>query len=133
MVFGLSSWRESFEIVSQELALAKKKKQALDQLLANKRMSQPTYYHLENALTASISDLETHQRSLAHKMDSRIDELEEQIPLLEWVLADLEIRRVGEEVGEEIYAKRKERVMQVLDATKTELNEIRTSLANIRS
>jgi len=133
MVFGLSSWRESFEIVSQELALAKKKKQALDQLLANKRMSQPTYYHLENALTASISDLETHQRSLAHKMDSRIDELEEQIPLLEWVLADLEIRRVGEEVGEEIYAKRKERVMQGLDATKTELNEIRTSLAKIRS
>ena len=129
----MSSWRESFEIVSQELALAKKKKQALDQLLANKRMSQPTYYHLENALTASISDLETHQRSLAHKMDSRIDELEEQIPLLEWVLADLEIRRVGEEVGEEIYAKRKERVMQGLDATKTELNEIRTSLAKIRS
>lgn len=133
MVFGLSSWRESFEIVSQELALAKKKKQALDQLLANKRMSQPTYYHLEKALTASISDLETHQRSLAHKMDSRIDELEEQIPLLEWVLADLEIRRVGEEVGEEICAKRKERVMQGLDATKTELNEIRTSLAKIRS
>lgn len=129
----MSSWKESFEIVSQELALAKKKKQALDQLLANKRMSQPTYYHLEKALTASIGDLEAHQRSLAHKMDSRIDELEEQIPLLEWVLADLEIRRVGEEIGEEIYARRKDSVMQGLEATKTELDEIRTSLARIRS
>jgi len=127
----LSSWKESFETVGQELALARKKKQALDELLAKKRMSQPTYYHLEKALTASISDLEAHQRSLAHKMDTRVDELEEQITLLEWVLADLEIRHVGEEIGEEIYAKRKDTLTQGLQATRTELDEIRTSLARI--
>ncbi len=129
----MSSWKQSFEIVNQELELAKKKKQALDDLLAKKRMSEPTYEHLEKALTASILDLEAHQRSLADKMTSRADELEEQAHVLEWVLADLEVRRAGEEVVEETYSGQKKTIMQGLDATKAELDEIMTSLEKIPS
>jgi len=129
----LSSWKQSFEIVNQELELAKKKKQALDELLAKKRMSEPTYEHLEKALTASILDLEAHQRSLADKMTSRADELEEQAHVLEWVLADLEVRRAGEEVVEETYSGQKKTIMLGLDATKAELDEIMTSLEKIPS
>jgi len=127
----LSSWKQSFEIVRQELELAKRKKQALDELLAKKRMSELTYEHLEKALTASILDLEAHQRSLADKMTGRADELEEQVHVLEWVLADLEVRRAGEEVVEETYSGQKKTIVLGISATKAELDEIKMSLEKI--
>ncbi len=127
----MSSWKQSFEIVRQELELAKRKKQALDELLAKKRMSELTYEHLEKALTASILDLEAHQRSLADKMTGRADELEEQVHVLEWVLADLEVRRAGEEVVEETYSGQKKTIVLGISATKAELDEIKMSLEKI--
>jgi hypothetical protein len=130
-VSDLSSWKQSFEIVNQELELAKRKKQALDELLARKRMSQPTYEHLEKGLTANILDLEANQRSLVDKMISRADELEEQGHVFEWVLANLEIRHVSNEMNEETYSRHKKAMTSGLDATKTELSQIRTSLTQL--
>lgn len=118
-------------MVTQELDLTRRKKQALDELLAKKRVSQLTYEHLGKTLTARLLELETHQRSLSDKMASRADELEEQIDLFEFVLAHLEIRHVGQEIDEEIYAKNRETVALGLEATRSELGLIRNSLTKI--
>ena len=127
----MSSWKRSFEMVTQELDLTRRKKQALDELLAKKRVSQLTYEHLGKTLNARLLDLETHQRSLADKMNGRADELEEQAALFELVLADLEIRHIGREMDEEIYTRNRETVNLGLEATTSELNLIRNSLNKI--
>jgi hypothetical protein len=80
--------------------LAKKKKQALNDLLVKKRMSQPTYEYLVRSFTDNILELEAHQRSLADKMGRRANELERQMDLLGSFLANLEIHHVGEETDD---------------------------------
>ena len=118
-------------MVTQELDLTRRKKQALDELLAKKRVSQLTYDHLGKTLNARLLDLEAHQRSLADKMNGRADELEEQAALFELVLADLEIRHIGREMDEEIYSRNRETVTLGLEATTSELSLIRNSLSKI--
>jgi len=118
-------------MVTQELDLTRRKKQALDDLLEKRRVSQLTYEHLGKTLTARLLELEVHQRSLADKMNGRADELDEQIGLFELALAYLEIRHVGGEIGEEVYNRNKQTVVLGLDATKSELGLIKNSLTKI--
>jgi hypothetical protein len=64
-------------------------------------------------------------------MTRRADELEKQIVFLESFLANLEVRHVAEEIDDEIYTRRKEVFTLGLDATRTELSQIRKSLTKI--
>lgn len=120
---------KSFEIVSQELDLTKRKKQALDDLLASARISQPTYEHLEKGLTDTIGNLEAQQRSLADKMTGWADELEEQIQLLELLLANLEIHHATGEIDEEAYDKQNRAILLGIEATKQDMVDIRNILS----
>ena len=120
---------KSFEIVSQELDLTRRKKQALDDLLASERISQPTYEHLEKGLMETIIDLETQQKSLADKMTGWADELEEQIQLLELLLANLEIHHATGEIDDEAYDKQNRAILLGLDATKQDLVDMRNILS----
>lgn len=120
---------KSFEIVNQELDLTKRKKQALDDLLASERISQPTYEHLEKGLMETIVDLETQQKSLADKMTGWADELEEQIQLLELLLANLEIHHATGEIDDDAYDKQNRAIVLGLDATKQDLVDMRNILS----
>lgn len=127
LVFRVIS--KSFEIVSQELDLTRRKKQALDDLLASERISQPTYEHLEKGLMETILDLEAQQKSLADKMTGWADELEEQIQLLELLLANLEIHHATGEIDDEAYDKQNRAILLGLDATKQDLVDMRNILS----
>ena len=120
---------KSFEIVSQELDLTKRKKQALDDLLASTRISQPTYEHLEKGLTETILDLEAQQRSLGDKMTGWADELGEQIQLLELLLANLEIHHATGEIDDDAYDKQNRAILLGIEATKQDLVDIRNILS----
>ena len=130
-VGDLSSWKRSFETVSQELEMANRKKQALEDLLAKNRMSRPTYEHLLKGLEEEISRLEAHRKSLAKNMNERADELQRQIGLIEMFLASLELRHIGQEIDEETYNQQKESLIAGLEATKAELKQIEDALAEI--
>jgi chromosome segregation ATPase len=131
MAIRMSSLRTSFEAVHSELELAKRKKQALDELLAKNRMSQPTYEHLVGSLNENITDLEAHEKTLMQKMTERADELENQAELLKLFLATLEMRNIAKEVNQETYEKNKQALELGLEATESELSEIKDALAKI--
>ena len=130
-VNDLSSWKQSFETVSQELKMANRKKQALEDLLAKNRMSRPTYEHLLKGLEEEISRLEAHRKSLAKSMTERVAELQKQKGLIEMFLADLELRHIEQEIDEERYNQQKESLIEGLEATKAELKQIENALAEI--
>jgi hypothetical protein len=131
MVFMLSSWKNTFDVVHSELELAKRKKQALDELLAKNRMSQPTYEHLVGSLNENIDDFESHLKLLMQKMTERADELENQAELLKLFLVSLEMRNIAKELKQETYDKNKQAFELGLKATEDELAEIKGAITKV--
>jgi flagellar hook assembly protein FlgD len=130
-VIKLSSWKASFEATRQELELAERKKQALDELLAKNRLSQPTYEHLASSLKETISDLQAHQRALAQTMTKRANELEKQAEMLKLFLAYLEMQNIAKQLDNETYTQQMQTFTLGLEATEAELSGIKNSLAKI--
>jgi aryl carrier-like protein len=118
-------------VVHSELELAKRKKQALDELLVKNRMSQPTYEHLVGGLNENIDDLDSHLKLLMQKMTERADELEDQAELLKLFLASLEMQNIAKELKEETYDKNKQAFELGLKATEDELAEIKGSITKV--
>jgi hypothetical protein len=127
----LSSWKNTFEVVHSELELAKRKKQALDELLTKNKMSQPTYEHLVGGLNENIDDLDSHLKLLMQKMTERADELEEQAELLKLFLVSLEMQNIAKELKEETYDKNKQAFELGLKSTEDELAEIKASITKV--
>ncbi len=119
------SWEYSFEKISKDLELAKKKKQALDDLLSTGRISQPTFDSFEKELTNTISEIEEQQKALAQKMITKVDDLEQQVSTLEKFLANAEILHAAGEIDEELHTRETNAFTQGLEATKQELEVIK--------
>jgi chromosome segregation ATPase len=131
MVYLLSSWKNTFDVVHSELELAKRKKQALDELLAKNRMSQPTYEHIVGSLNDNIDDLESHLKLLMQKMTERADELESQAELIKQFLVSLEMRIIANEIKQDTYEKNKRAFELGLKATEDELTEIKGAITKV--
>jgi hypothetical protein len=126
-VYDLSLWKYSFELVTKELEVTRKKKQALDNLYAADKISQSTYEYLEIELSKAVAELEDHLGALTDKMTSRAQELEKQINTLELFLASLELHHAAGDVNDEAYDKQNKAILLGLEATKQELNDIESS------
>jgi len=125
-VLDLSLWKYSFDLVTRELGLAKKKKQALDNLFSVEKISQSTYDYLETELKGAIAELEDHLKSIKDKMMMRAQELEKQVNTLELFLASLEIHHAAGDVDDETYGKQSNAILLGLEATKQELITIKS-------
>lgn len=125
------SWEYSFEKISKDLELAKKKKQALDDLFNTGKISQSTYDSFNKGLTDAIAEIETHRKALAEKMTSKIAELEQQINTLEMFLANAEILYAAGEIDEELHGRESNAFTLGLEATKQELDVIKEVVANL--
>jgi len=125
----LSLWEYSFELVTRELDLTKKKKEALDNLFASNKISQSTHDYLEKELKEAISELEDYLKTLMDKMTARAQELEKQVGTLELFLASLEIHHAAGDVDDETYEKQNKAILLGLEATKQELSDIKNSLS----
>ena len=118
-------WKDAFEKINMELDLTKRKKQALDDLLSTSRISQSTYDCLCKYLDEDINQIELRRKSLAEKMTSKLNELEEQLHALEFFLANSEMAYVAGEVNSELYAQESSALNLGMEATKQELNWIK--------
>jgi hypothetical protein len=102
-VIKLISWKHTFEKLKEEYEIAKKKKQALDNLVNSGKISQPTHELISMEIEEALVEIDKQQRALLEKMNAKIMELEGQIKTLELLLANSEIRHVTGEVDEEVY------------------------------
>jgi polyhydroxyalkanoate synthesis regulator phasin len=127
----LISWEYSFEKISKDLELAKKKKQALDDLFSTGKISQSTYDSFNKGLTDTITEIETHRKALAEKMTSKITELEQQVNTLEMFLANAEILYAAGEIDDELHTRESNAFTQGLEATKQELEVIKEVVTNL--
>lgn len=122
---NLVNWKDSFERVNMELDVTKRKKQTLDNLHDNGRISQFAFECLNKGLTEEIEQGEAQRKVLAEKMTRKLNELEEQRIALEMFFANTEMAYVAGEINEEIYATESSALDLGLEATKQELNWIK--------
>ena len=125
------SWTHSFKEISKDLELTKRKKQALDDLLNEGRISQSTYESLNKELTDAIMNIEARRKALAEKVTSKISELEQQITVLEVFLANSEIEYVAGEINEELHQREIDAFAMGLEATKQELNAVKETVGDL--
>jgi hypothetical protein len=124
-VLKMISWKHSFKRLNEEYEIAKKKKQALDNLFESGRISQATRDSFDNDINAVISDIEKQQKDLFVKMQGKVQELESQIKTLETLLANYEIQHVVGEIDEEVYQREANLLSTGLESAKRELNTIK--------
>jgi hypothetical protein len=121
----LISWKHSFRRLNEEYEVARKKRQALDNLLSVGRISQSTHGIFNKEIDDAISEIEKQQKALLEKMAAKVVELEGQVKTLEILLANFEIRHVTGEIGDEAYQRESDLFASGLDAAKHELEEVK--------
>lgn len=105
--------------------MARKKRQALDNLLSVGRISQSTHGIFNKEIDDAISEIEKQQKALLEKMAAKVVELEGQVKTLEILLANFEIRHVTGEIGDEAYQRESDLFASGLDTAKHELEEVK--------
>jgi hypothetical protein len=130
-VHNLISWKYSFKRLNEEYEIAKKKKQALDSLYENGRISQATRDSFTSDITAAIAEIEKQQQALLEKMQSKTHEFEEQIKTLESILANYEIQHVIGEIDEDVYQREINLLSTGLESAKHELGTIREAISQL--
>ena len=130
-MLNLISWKHSFKRLNEEYEIAKKKKQALDNLFENGRISQATRDSFDSDINAVIMEIEKQQNALLTKMQGKTQELESQIKTLETLLANYEIQHVVGEIDEEMYQREMTVLSTGLESARHELNIIKEATSQL--
>ena len=133
MVLNLISWKHSFDKINEEFEIVKKKKQALDSLLSNGRISQSTYDLFNKEIENAIAEIERQQTALLERMNSKVEELKQQIKTLEILLANFEIQHVMGEINEEEYQREVDLLSAGLENARQELAAIQEAVNQLSS
>jgi hypothetical protein len=132
-VLKLISWKHSFKRLNEENEMARKKKQALDNLFNTGRISQPTYNAFSSEIGEAIAEIERQQKALLEKMSSKMAELEEQIRTLEMLLANFEIQHVTGDIDEEVYEHEINILSVGIETAKHELEIVKEAVNQLSS
>ena len=119
------SWKYTFKRLNEEYDIAKRKKQALDNLFTTGKISQSTRDSFNGEINAAMATIEKQQKELIDSMAGKTQELENQIKMLETLLANYEIQHVVGEIDEDIYQREISLLTTGLETTKNELNIIK--------
>lgn len=125
MLGKLAIWRRSFEKLNREYETITKKRQALSSLLNSGRISQFTFDLFDKEMDEALAEIEKQKETLLNKMVVKTKEVEEQIRILERLLANYEIQRVGGEIEDEVYQREITLLSMGLENARKELDVIK--------
>jgi hypothetical protein len=127
-VVEMFSWRYSFEKINSEYRTVVKKREALNSLFNSGKISKSTFELFDREFEEALAEVERQKRVLLEKMAAKIGEVEEQIKILERLLANYEIQHVSGEVDDETY-QREVAVLSIgLENARLELNAIKEAM-----
>lgn len=130
---ALISWKSSLKRLNEEYEIAKKKKEALDNLLSSERISKDTYDVFDAEIERAIAEIDGQRKALLEKMNSQMVELEGQIKTLEMLLANFEIQHVAGEIDEEAYQRQIGLLSTGLETTRLELDAVKENVNQLSS
>ena len=125
------SWKHSFNRLNEEYEMAKKKKQALDNLLDKGRISKSTHDSFNSEIAVAMAEIEKQQCALTDKMQHKTAELDSQIKTLEMLLANYEIQYAAGEIDENTYNLEINLLSNGLTAAKHEMDMIKDAVTQL--
>ncbi len=125
------SWKYTFKRLNEEYEIAKKKKQALDNLFTTGKISQATRDSFTGDIKTALVEIETQRQDLAQKMQAKTLELEGQLKTLETLLANYEIQHVVGEIDEDSYTREINLLSNTLETTRNELGVLKQAIDQI--
>jgi chromosome segregation ATPase len=125
------SWKSSFERLNSEYEAVVKKRQALNNLFSSGRISQSTFNLFDKEMEETLAEIEKQRQALLEKMAAKTREVEEQIRILERLLANYEIQHVGGEIEEETYQKETALLSIGLENARQELSAIKDAMEKL--
>jgi hypothetical protein len=128
---NLISWKHSFNRLNEEYEIARKKQQALDGLYEKGKISQSTHDSFNMEIAAAITEIEKQQQDLLHKMHAKTVELQDQIKILEKLLANYEIQHVTGEIDENTYNLEINLLSNGLETAKNELQTVNDAVIKL--
>ena len=120
--------KSSSEMITKKLGTIRRKKQALDDLFNEGKISQMTYEYISKDLDDSANEMEGHQKVLADRITSKINELEDQTRTLEMFLANLALGHAVGEITDDMYKSESRSLALGLENAKRELSNLRDTL-----
>ncbi len=111
--------------------MAKKKKQALDNLLDKGRISKSTHDSFNSEIAVAMAEIEKQQCALTDKMQHKTAELDSQIKTLEMLLANYEIQYAAGEIDENTYNLEINLLSNGLTAAKHEMDMIKDAVTQL--
>jgi hypothetical protein len=123
------SWKHSFEALNEEYEMARKKKQALNDLRSTGRISQSTH----DMFNMEMADVENRQKTLLQKVNVKIAELGDQVKTLEILLTDFEIQHITGDIDEETYQREIDVLSIGLETSRLELNSVKEAADRLAS
>jgi len=130
-VLNLISWKHSFNRLNEEFEMVQKKKQALDNLYETGRISQSTHDSFNNDIDIVLKEIEKQQDALLNKMQKTTKELDDQIMILETLLANYEIQHAVGEIEEDNYQNEIHILNTGLDSAKRELEKVKEAVCQL--
>jgi hypothetical protein len=124
----LISWKLSFRRLGEEYELAKKKKDALGNLLSAGKISQSTHSLFDREIQDAMAEIANQRKALLEKMASKMMELDEQIKTLEILVAKFEIQHVTGEVDDQIYQRETDLLSMGLETARQELDAVQEAV-----
>jgi hypothetical protein len=128
---NLISWKHSFNRLNEEYEIARKKQQALDGLYEKGKISQSTHDSFNSEIAAAIAEIEKQQQDLLQKMHAKTTELQDQIKILEKLLANYEIQHVTGEIDENTYNLEINLLSNGLETAKNELQTVNDAVLKL--
>jgi chromosome segregation ATPase len=124
-------WKERFERINKELDLTKRKRSTLDELYNIGKISQCTYEYFSKEVAEDIAQIEARYKGLTEGAAKKLNKLEEQLKVLEILLATSEMEYAAEGVKQEVYAAESNAFNLGLEATKHELNVLKEVIIHL--
>jgi len=128
VLLKLFSWKHSFEKINSEYETVLKKRQALNNLYSSGKISQFTFDLFNKEMDEALAEIEKQKNILLEKMNAKLKEVEEQIKILERLLANYEIQHVGGEISEEEYQQEISLLSLGLENARKELATIKETM-----
>lgn len=123
------SWESDFEEAVKTINIYRKKIQTIKTMRETGKISDKTADFLQKEFESYLKTIEARKQALLEKLETRMNEVQQQMEVIEKLIANNEIRYSAQEVTEERYNKIATALNYAFEETKNELESLREAIS----
>ncbi|MEM2247322.1 MAG: CdvA-like protein [Thermoproteota archaeon] len=123
------SWESDFEEAVKTINIYSKKIQTLKTLRESGKISEKTAEFLQKEFDNYVKTIEARKQTVLEKLETRLKEVQQQMDVIEKLIANNEIRFSAQEISEDRYTKIATALNYALEETRNEYESLREAIS----